>query len=515
MRSYPWFVRRDVDGLFGLMIDNLINLMVIAHLMTTLLRMPSWVVYGRILPGAGLSLLIGNIYYAWQAGRLARREGRTDVTALPYGINTPTVYAFIFLIMLPVQRATGDWRLAWHVGLAACFINGLIELAGAFFGEGIRRITPSPALLATLAGIAIAFISLSPTLEVFRHPIVGLLPMAIIMASYFGRMRFPLRLPGGLVAIVLGAIVAWSIRAMDPAAIRPAVESLGAFLPHITAGGVVAGLKALAPYVAVIAPLAVANALGTMQNVESAARAGDAYPTRSTMVIDAVGTLSASLFGSCFPTSVYIGHPGWKALGARRGYSAANGVVMMLLCSTGLIGLVLALIPKEAGLPILLWVGLIIAAQAFQSFPPRYAPAVAAGFIPHIAAWGLTYVRGALSAAGTTPEAVGANALVAAGVEYDGLVALAGGALLSAMMLTAIMCHLIDRRFAHAALWSLGASACSFVGLIHAETVRLAAAPGPAIGYLMMAAFFGIMSLGRVEAIPDEMEPAPASAEGA
>ena len=514
MAGYPLFVRRDVDGLFGLMVDNLANLMVIAALMSGLLGMPAWVVYGRVLPGAGLSLLIGNLYYAWQAGRLAKREGRSDVTALPYGINTPTVFAFILMVMLPVYRATGDWRLAWHVGLAACFLNGVIELAGAFLGEHIRRITPGPALLATLAGIAIAFISLGPTLEVFRHPVIGLLPLGIIMAAYFGGMKFPLRLPAGLVAIALGSLVAWSRGAMDAGAIRPAVESLGAFAPHLTALGVIEGIRSLGPYVALVAPLAIANALGTLQNVESAAQAGDRYPTRSTMVVDGIGTLAGSMFGSCFPTSVYIGHPGWKGLGARRGYSAANGVVMVLLCSTGLVGLTLAVIPKEAALPILLWVGLIIAAQAFQAFPRRYAPAIAAGFVPHVAAWGLTYVRGALQAAGTTPDAVGAEALAGAGVEYQGLVTLAGGSLLSAMILTAIMCHLIDRRFRHAAVWAALAAACSLVGLIHSEVIAWGAAKYCAVGYLMMTAFFGIMSIGRVEAAPEDgAELAPAQAD--
>ena len=59
--------------------------------------------YGRVLPAVGLSLLVGNLFYAWQGMKLARREGRDDVCALPYGINTVSLIVFVFLVMLPVR----------------------------------------------------------------------------------------------------------------------------------------------------------------------------------------------------------------------------------------------------------------------------------------------------------------------------------------------------------------------------------------------------------------------------
>ncbi len=94
-----------------------------------------------------MSLLVGNLFYSWQAMKLARRERRSDVCALPYGINTPSLFAFIFLVMLPVKVATGDSRLAWQVGLVACLGSGLIELAGACGADWIRKNVPRAALL--------------------------------------------------------------------------------------------------------------------------------------------------------------------------------------------------------------------------------------------------------------------------------------------------------------------------------------------------------------------------------
>jgi len=88
-----------------------------------------------------------------------KETGRNDVTALPYGINTVSLLAFIFLVMGPVYQTTKDANLAWHVGIFACFLNGAFEVVCAFFGSWIRRNTPRAALLSALAGIAITFIA--------------------------------------------------------------------------------------------------------------------------------------------------------------------------------------------------------------------------------------------------------------------------------------------------------------------------------------------------------------------
>lgn len=494
---YPLIVRRDIDGFFGLMIDNLVNLIVASTVCTYLLHMPKSLVFGRMLPGAGLSILVGNLYYSYQARRLAEKERRTDVTALPYGINTPSLFAFLFLIMLPVYTMTGDPEIAWKVGIAACFVNGLIEVLGSFIGERIRRVTPRAALLSTLAGIAIAFISMIPTLEIFALPLVGFLPFAIIMIQYFSRVRFPGGLPAGLVAVVTGTVIAWLLGEMSGAEVREAVGSVGLYIPHPAIGEFAGGLSIAVPYLSIILPMAVANFLGTMQNVESAEAAGDRYRTFPTMFVNGIGTLTGAFLGSCYPTTVYIGHPGWKAIGARRGYSTLNGIFITAICITGAMGLVTTVVPVEAGASILLWIGLIIGAQAFQAVPKKYYAAVVLGFIPHIASWGLLQVQNALKAAGTNPDLLGLAVLKDAGIDYTGLVVLGSGALLSAMMLTAILVFLIDGKFFTAGTWTLFAAALSWVGLIHSEALDPGGARGPALGYLLMAALFFVIHAYR------------------
>lgn len=109
MTSRPqWFVPGDVDGLLALGLDNLIQILLILSLCGGVLGYPPGLVYGTILPAVGVSLVVGNGAYALQAWRLARAEGRGDRTALPYGINTVSLFAYVFLVMLPAKL--GAWR---------------------------------------------------------------------------------------------------------------------------------------------------------------------------------------------------------------------------------------------------------------------------------------------------------------------------------------------------------------------------------------------------------------------
>jgi len=212
-----WIVRGDVDGFFGLALDNLVQLLVIDALCRGVLGFPVELVYGRILPGAAVSLIIGNLYYARQAMRLARATGRTDVCALPYGINTVSLFAYVFLVMLPAKLAAqaagmaDPVKVAWQAGLLACVGSGLIELLGAFVSERVRKATPRAALLSTLAGIALTFISLGFFFRAYARPLVGLTTLAVVMLVYFGHRRFRGGLPGGLVAVALGTAISWAI----------------------------------------------------------------------------------------------------------------------------------------------------------------------------------------------------------------------------------------------------------------------------------------------------------------
>ncbi|HZA57254.1 MAG TPA: hypothetical protein VE616_23630 [Candidatus Udaeobacter sp.] len=498
----PWFVRKDLDGFFGLMIDNLIQLILIVSLCRELIHLPDSFIFGRILPGAAISILVGNFFYAWQARRLARESGREDVTALPYGINTVSLFAFVFFIMLPIYQETKDPVWAWKVGLVACFLNGVIEILGAFIAESVRRVTPRAALLSALAGIAITFISMDFTFKIFAQPLVALVPMAIIFVAYFSHQKLPLGLPGGMVAISVGTVLGWLLGRMTG---TTASYHFGFALPTFTGGSLWEALShpAFLSYFSVIFPMGIFNVVGSLQNIESAEAAGDRYRTFPSLMANGIGSVVAACFGSVFPTTIYIGHPGWKRLGARSGYSALNGIFIGFLCLTGTIQAVLGLIPLEAGIGILLYIGLIIVAQSFQETPKEHAPAVALGIVPALAAWGLMMAEAGLRAAGQSLHTVGLDSFGQSPAMH-GMISLQQGFIFSSMILAAIGVALIERQFKKAGGWSLTAAIFSALGIIHAYDLTAAgvasrfglfAAPEFVIGYLLLAVLFWAVSL--------------------
>lgn len=474
-----WFVRADLDGFFGLALDNLVQLLVIVNLCSHVLGFSETLVYRHILPGAAISLLVGNLYYAYQAKKLAESTGRNDICALPYGINTVSLFAYIFLVMLPaklVAEAAGaenPEHIAWQAGLLACFGSGLIELGGAFVVEKLRQATPRAALLSTLSGIALTFISLGFLFRTYAHPVVGLVTLGVILLVYFGRLRFRGNIPGGLIAVALGVLLSW-LMGLAPVGALPDNE-LGVYLPTSALGDLFAALtsKDSLSYLSVIIPMGLFNVIGSLQNIESAEAAGDSYPTQSSLAVNGIGTLAASLFGSCFPTTIYIGHPGWKAMGARAGYSILNGAFITLICLTGSLSYIAWAIPIDAGMAIVLWIGIVIAAQAFQETPKNHAPAVVLGLLPGIAAWGAFMTKSGVRAAdyGAAQMPAFSESMLARFEQSDiwmhGAFALEQGFIFTAMILSALTVAIIERHFVKAALWSGSASLLSACGLIH------------------------------------------------
>ncbi len=528
--SQPIFVSGDLDGFFGLAIDNLIQFLLILGLGSAVLGFTTSLMLQVVLPGAALSVLVGNLYYSYQSQKLSRQTGRTDVTALPYGINTVSLFAFIFLVMLPVKleaEASGMSPseaavAAWRTGLAACFLSGLLELLGSIVAERVRKATPRAALLSTLAGIAISFIAIDFAIRTFRVPLVALLPLSVILATYFSRIKMPARIPGGAWAVGLGTISAWILTAfpgidtpVSADTLRQSAEKISLYLPIPVVGDLIAGLQhelTMKFLVPVILPMGLFNILGSLQNIESAEAAGDRYPTAPCLAVNGLGSLAAALFGSCFPTTIYIGHPGWKGLGARSGYSILNGVFFAVMALFGLTYLVSALIPIEAGMAIVLWIGIVITAQAFEATPIKHAPAVALGLFPAIAAWGTLILTQTLGAANfdsgdfALAEQVLRNpkAFSSAGLQIEGLIALSQGFMLTCLIWSAVGACLIERRFNRATVWMLIGAIAAFFGFTHAG--HLSPSGGVydigwatgwrwALGYALSAAFFAVLGI--------------------
>ncbi|MGV3582452.1 MAG: hypothetical protein ACO1N8_09095 [Methylophilus sp.] len=484
----------DWNALFGFGTNILVNLLVLTGLLRYVLKMPDEIVFGRILPATGLMLFLSTVYYAWLAYKLAKETGRTDVCALPSGVSVPHMFVVVFVIMLPISITSGDPIKGWEAGLAWVFIQSFVLMIGGYIAPYIRKITPRAALLGTLAGVSVAFIALRPALEMFMTPVVGVVCFAIILAGWFGGVRYFKGMPAGLVAIAVGTIIAWGSTAlgldyggMGLDKVSASFANFGFSLPIPAIGHVFSGFEYLSVILVTAIPFGIYDLVEAMDNVESAAVGGDSYPTTRVLTADGVVSLIGCMMGNPFINAVYIGHPGWKAMGGRIGYSAATGVIVLILSWLGIIALMASVIPVVAISPILLYIGMLIGAQAFQETPKNHAPAIILAFMPHLAAWGKLQIDNALGAAGTSAAAIGMDKLGQVGVLYHGLEVLGGGAILGGLVLGAIASFVIEKELVKASAFALAGAAFSFVGLMHGEAIGIAKSLPVAFSYLAVA----------------------------
>ncbi len=462
-----WFVAGDLDGFFGLFFSGFPDLLLIASL-TPLCGLPQQLVTGRILPAVAFSILFGNLFYAWQAHRLARLTGRNDVTAIPFGINTPTIFAYISLIMLPVYQRTHDANLAWHMGIFASLVSGIVQSVSAFCIDWLRRTTPLAALLCPLAGLAMAFLCLGFIFGIFQIPAVALLPAVILLAFYASRMRLPWRIPSGLVAMVVGGIIVIILRAFHVYQLPPQPPLLppGIYLPRPVNLYQIIVLSEGWRYASIFLPLSLLDTIVSLQILESVRVGGDDYPTNPSLLVNGLATVVGAALGSAFPTSLYIGHNAHKANGARIGYSILGGVVSAGLCLTGLVPAVLRFIPLEVVAFAVVWFGLAMVGQAFEEIPPRHAVAVALGLAPMLAQWVTQIMDLAIRKAGSDMLTVAPR--FGGELAIYGLIALGQGALLVSMIWAASLVWMIERQFLKASAWMLVAAGLSCFGVIHA-----------------------------------------------
>ena len=313
-------------------------------------------------------------------------------------------------------------------------------------------------------------------------------------------------IPAGLVAIAVGMIIAWGSNmfglgygGLSLEGVRGAFTNFGFSVPIPAVNHVFSGFEYLGVILVTAIPFGIYDLVEAMDNVESAEAAGDAYPTTRVLTADGVVSLIGCLMGNPFINAVYIGHPGWKAMGGRIGYSAATGVMVIILSWFAVVSVLLALVPVVAISPILLYIGMLIGAQAFQTTPAKHAPAIVLALTPHLAAWSKTLMDGALGAAGTSAAAIGFDKLGQVGVLYHGLEVLGGGSILTGLVLGAIGVFVIEKKFAEASAFALSGAVLTFFGFMHGESVGLAVTPTVAIAYVIMAVF--LFALSRSPAI--------------
>ena len=479
----PWWVKGDLNGFFGLFSNVLTNFLAATGLLLVI-GMPETMVFGTIVPGTAVAVGLGGIILAIQAKRLAIKTKNPDITAMPYGLSVPHYFAVVFGVILTVFLATGNWQTAWGAGMVWNLIQGIIMTIGAFIGVYIKKYIPRAAMLGALAGLAITYIAMSPAGQVFTTPYIGMASLAIVLVGWLALKKMPFNIPAGAFAIMVGTLLAWATGYMDPSAVTDSFSNVGFSFPSFMFNLFKVGFEQIGPFLPVAIPLAIYDFLESLDNLESAAAEGEEYDVPKAMLVPSLLTIFGSFLGSPFPTIIYIGHPGWKATGARIGYSWATGVAVIVLAFSGLMNLILSIIPLVALFPILIFIAMVITSQAFRVAKPKHYPAVAISFIPLIAGYVTLQIKNAISATGGTLDY---DALSNTGIPLLGLERLAGGDILVGMMLATIVIFIIDRKYLTGAIYSGITGLFAFFGFIHAGAIGWAEGWEVALGYAMVA----------------------------
>jgi len=219
------------------------------------------VVFGKIVPGVGMTLLFGNIYYSWQAIRLTNKWGR-QYTAQPYGLNTPAAFAFVFNIMYTVYFQQRDilggedaFLEGYKVALAANFITGLISVVLGFLGPRILKSVPPAALLVPIAGIGIAFLGLEQLSASIAAPIVGYMTILWVYLGWYAGVKVGYgryRCPEALMVILVGVILGWATGLNQPQAVKDAAQLVRWWGPVWSGGDLFADFGLVADYLGIV-----------------------------------------------------------------------------------------------------------------------------------------------------------------------------------------------------------------------------------------------------------------------
>lgn len=475
--GYRWAVRGDINAFFGLTLDNLGDMILMAGLLVGVFGMPAEFVLTRMIPGTAVGVMVGDLIFTLMAMRLARRTGRTDVTAMPLGLDTPSTFGTVFLIIGPSFRAATARGLepidaahhAWYLGIAMILASGFFKLGCAMVSSLVRKMVPRAGLLGSLTAIALVIISFLPLVDIAAQPIVGFAALAIILATLTARWQLPRQFPGALAAVVAGCLIYYGLNALG---LGPGLGAEGdhpsaqlrAVLP-LPIGPFLAWLnefwREAVNYLPVAIPLALATVVGGIDCTESAAAAGDDYPTGQIIAAEGLATVVGGLFGGVIQSTPYIGHPAYKAMGARAGYTLAAALFVGAAGVFGYFDWFFYLIPKAAVFPILIFVGLEITSQSFQATAVRHYPAVALACVPALAYLALITLNQVL-------PSIEFQALPPSAQRWVQTVTiLSGGFIVTSLIWATTLAHLIDGRIRAAAFALIVASVMAWFGIIH------------------------------------------------
>ncbi len=484
-KRYIWAAPGDVNAFFGLMLDNIAGLVLAVGMLAGIFGYPVEFALRYMVPGTAIGVLIGDMLFFWLAFRYAKRTGKTDVTAMPLGLDTPSTIGVTTLVIGPAFQAalakftdqglTGDALQAaaateaWHIGICALLTMGLIKLAFSFGSKWIQNVFPRAGLLGSLAAIALCLITFTQMPKLGANPVVGFASLAIVLVTLIGRGKLPLQIPGALGAVLVGCGIWYFMILADGAlgtkmlppepneskVIWFPVQWLEAFrFQWLGAMSLTIG------YMPYIVPFALATVIGGIDCAESAKSVGDDFNTNAVIGVEAIATILAACCGGVVQTTPYIGHPAYKAMGGRAAYTLATAIFVAGAGVIGYFGLVLTWIPEAAVLPILVFIGIEITAQSFHATPKRHYAALAVACVPAMAKLIMIYVGQFVGPDSSgLPERL-QDLLLQLNV-------LAGGFIMTSLIWASATAKIVDRQYYSASIYFAFGGMLVLFGVMH------------------------------------------------
>jgi len=479
-----WTLERgDIDTTIAHLGFNLAQTVIPVFLLLPV-GIPAAFSVAHLLPGYALGFLVGSLGLVRLAVSLARREGRTDVTAHVYGNNVPAILSYTLSIMLPVYLESHDANRAWAVGAAAVAWTGIIKLAAAPFAGAFRRYIPLPASMTVFGAAMYSYLALVLLQRVFDHPLVGLVALAIVMTGVLGNVPITRRrIPPFVVAWTVPLAVAFAA-----GYVRPVWQGLTPTAPFVMPPEPWHALTLAVPYLSVIAPMAIYHVLQDIASVAGATAAGDDYDVRAVLACDGLGTLVCGLAGSVIAPVVYAVLPPYKAMGARIGFAVWTPLLYLAVAASGLTPFVAQLFPWPILAAMIAYVSIGVGMATLRRVDARYLSVVLLGFVLPAGAVVAAAINSALPALDLSAANPAVEAALNRSVYWASVQGLGNGFLFLVLVVAAVVTEILDRRFGRAAAWCLLAAGFSWFGLMHSALMRWAAQPMYAAGWLAAAA---------------------------
>ena len=438
----------------------------------------------RCLPGFALGFLVGSLGLVYLGATLAKRERRADVTAHAYGNNVPAIITYTLSIFLPIYLETHDLNRAWGVGAAAVVWTGIIKLCAAPLASAFRRHIPLPAAMTVFGAAMYSYLALVVLQRVFDQPLVGIAALVIVAITVFANVpitsyRLPPFLFAWLIPLILGIAVGY---------VHPLWPGAALVLPFVPSAGPLRAMALAIPYLSVIAPMAIYHVLQAITTVEGATAAGDNYDARSVVAWDAIGTLLCGMAGSIVTPVIYALHPPYKALGARIGFAFWTPVILLLVVMTGLTSFFAALFPWPILAALIAYAAVGVGRTTLARVDRKYVSVVLLGFVLPVGAVVSAVMNSALPALQLSTARADVQAALNRSIYWASLRGLGNGFLFLVLVIASVVTEAMDRHFARAAMWCLGASLFSWLGLMHSAVLGWRAQPMYALGWLVAAA---------------------------